>query len=397
MDRSLVVTGKSIEQALDKAAVLLHCDTKNIGYEIMQEGKSGRNVTVPFKLRVTAIADFAKTKSAEILEEEAELTPNLPWLANTLAPLFPDMFCKALEEAFQAAVSEEFPEPKHNIPVIDIDAPILEIPAEAIAGSRVVDHKGDVRIYGDIKRGVMIKAAGKVQIVGEVDNAYIEAGGDVGIAGGLLGTVRSLQGNVAVNFIQGGRIEAPFGDIYIKESCIHSEIHAGMRIRVGENILGGTCYGEQQIKTNVAGSNLGAPTNLISGINKRIQDDIEKLRKRVERHTARIAECDRLRSELLPVEERGEELPIEDRVRLWHAAIRKGRIHADLRRLAKEKSRLLGIINTERNTGVCVKDRVYPKVKIIIDDAPWEVKKETQYVKFTKDYDQGIIRINPYM
>src|SRR5947209_456495 len=106
MVRSLVVTGKSLEQALGRASVLLHCDLANVGYEIVQEGKLGRNgvMETPFKLRVMAIAPTPTDLAPDVDTEEAEFTPNLPWLANTLAPLPPDAFCQALEDAFLDAV-----------------------------------------------------------------------------------------------------------------------------------------------------------------------------------------------------------------------------------------------------------------------------------------------------
>src|SRR5580704_18865311 len=108
MERSLVVTGKSLEHALTKASVLLHCDLAHIGYEIVQQGRSGRNGTpeTPFKLRVSAMAPDAESDKSATDAEEAMFTPNLPWLANTLAPLLPDMFCKALDQAFMDAVRE---------------------------------------------------------------------------------------------------------------------------------------------------------------------------------------------------------------------------------------------------------------------------------------------------
>jgi len=97
MERSLVVTGKSLEQALTKASVLLHCDPANVGYEIVQLGKIGRSgvAETPYKLRVSAMSPTADSGNQASNAEEELFTPHLPWLANTLAPLLPDMFCMA--------------------------------------------------------------------------------------------------------------------------------------------------------------------------------------------------------------------------------------------------------------------------------------------------------------
>jgi len=83
-------------------------------------------------------------------------------------------------------------------------------------------------------------------------------------------------------------------------------------------------------------------------------------------------------------------------VRLWKAAIRKGRVQADLQQMAKEKSTLLGLVNTQKNSRVCVKDRICPKVRVVVDDAAQEIQKTTQYVTYSKDYGTGQIRTTSY-
>jgi hypothetical protein len=399
MDRSLVVTGKTLEQALSKASVLLHCAPERIGYEIVQPGKPGRNGTpeVPFKLRVSELAPTPSAEDAKKDAEEEEFTPQLPWLANTLAPLPPETFCQALEQAFMDAVREG---PTHielgPPPPAPEDAPLKEVSGEALAAGTTLEHDGHVRVFGDLRRGVTIKATGNVQIVGELGGGVIETRGDVTVSGGVSGTIRTINGNVTCKFVQGGTIDALFGNVTVTESAMHANLHAGFCVKIGDVVLGGVCYGEKRVDANLAGAELGVPTVLVSGLNKRLSDRIEEIRLRAERHAVRLQECDRLRQQLLPVEERGEELPIEDRVRLWKAAIKKGRIQADLQRLAREKSTLLGLVNTQKNSRVCVKDKIHPKVRVVVDDAALEIRKTTQYVTFSKDYDSGQLRTTSY-
>jgi len=399
MERSLVVTGKSLEQALTKASVLLHCDPANVGYEIVQLGKIGRSgvAETPYKLRVSAMSPTADSGNQASNAEEELFTPHLPWLANTLAPLLPDMFCKALEQAFMDAVREAPaildlgpPPPAPN------DAPMKELSGDALTQGSTLDFDGHVRVFGNVRKGVTVKATGNIQVVGEVEAAVLEARGDVTVSGGLLGTIRSENGNVTCKFVQGGTIDAPFGNITIAESAMHATMHAGFCAKIGDVLLGGVCYGERRVDTRIAGSEMGVPTVLYAGLNKMLSDRIEEIRLRAERHMTRLQECERLRAELLPVEERGDELPIEDRVRLWKAAIKKGRIQADLQRMAREKAALLGLVNTEKSSKVCVKDRICPKVRVVVDDAVLEVKKTTQYVTFSKDYENGQLRTTSY-
>jgi len=273
---------------------------------------------------------------------------------------------------------------------------VKELSGDTLGQGSTLEFDGHVRIFGNVRKGVSIKATGNVQIVGEVEAAVIDARGDVTVSGGLLGTIRSGNGNVTVKFVQGGTIDAPFGNVTVLESAMQANLHSGFCVKVGDVLLGGTCYGERRVDVRIAGSDMGIPTVMYAGLNKMLSDRIEEIRLRAERHANRLQECERLRAELLPVEERGDELPIEDRVRLWKAAIKKGRIHADLQRLAREKAVLLGLINVEKSSKVCVKDRICPKVRVVVDDAVLEVKKVTQYVTFSKDYESGQLRTTSY-
>ena len=80
MEKSLVVQGKSLEDALDKAAILLHCPKERIAYEILQEPRPGRygQPGVLCKLRVTPVA-----LAAEELDPDGTSAPDveerLPW------------------------------------------------------------------------------------------------------------------------------------------------------------------------------------------------------------------------------------------------------------------------------------------------------------------------------
>ena len=58
MEKSLVVQGKSLDEAMDKAATLLHCPKERIAYEILQEPRPGRygQPGVLCKLRVTPVS-----------------------------------------------------------------------------------------------------------------------------------------------------------------------------------------------------------------------------------------------------------------------------------------------------------------------------------------------------
>jgi hypothetical protein len=395
MEKSLVVHGKSLEGALQKGEVLLHCPKERIAYEILQEPKAahGGYPRVPCKLRITPVAPAAEEmETPEALEAIEE---RVPWQEWDLEALPCRIFLMSLQNLIglaprtplfsdPAPLPEEFPEPRY------------EQVGDVTGNHGSIRHGGDVRIYGNVRKGARIEAAGGIHILGDVETAFLDAGGDIIITGGLLGTARSRCGNVACKFAQGARLDAHQGDITVQESAMHSHLRAGRSMFVGDILLGGSSYAELLLETRMAGSPSGIPTTLTAGRNKRLLEEIEVIRLQAVRLVGELRIQDTVCNTLLPREEAGTRLPVADRLRLWRALMAKTRINDSLTQMSRQKSRLLGMINVDRSARVCVTDRAYPNVKISVDELTMELQNLTQFVTFSKDYDAGALRITPY-
>jgi len=395
MRHSLIVQAKSLEEALNKAAVLLHCAKEAVAYEILQAPKPGRygQPGTPCKLRACPVAGPVEEESQAGLEGLFEKGSTLPLPPADLGVLSPSAFLALLASAGSEPEPEAAPE----------ETPVLEAAERRdIVGdvspltTGVLAHAGDLRIYGSVRKGMVVKAAGSIQVIGDVETAVLDAGGDIAITGGLLGSVRSAQGQVTCRFAQGARINAPQGDITVQESAMHAHLHAGRGVTVGDIVLGGTCYGECWIEARIAGSESGVPALLQSGPNRRLYDELEEIRRQAQVTVQQLSEQVRVTQALRPYEERGEARTTEERVRLWHATVQSARLHAILARLARQKERRLGMINSVRSARIGIASRAYPKVKISIDELTWEVPALTQFACFTRDYELGEIRMTPF-
>jgi len=394
-EKSFVVVGKILEAALDKAAIILHCPKERIAYEIMQQPKPGKygQPGTPCKLRVTPVAPAAETLDAEggLDDEERLLRVALPQSRDDMAVLPCADFLRLLEEAL--AREEAGGKPGEDVP--DTQTTVREIAGNVGLATGGVHHDGDLRVLGNVLKGMTVRASGHIHIQGDVETAFVDAGGNITIDGGLLGTARSATGNVSCRFAQGAQIDATLGNVRVRESSMHSTLHAGGEITIGGILLGGTCYGEQGVQAHTAGSPTNVATTITAGRNARLYEEIEQTRARALRHIERLGECERARLELLPAEESGTPLGVPDRVRLWQMSVRRVRLARDLHRLTRQKSRLLGMINGEHSSRICVEGSVYPQVKIFLDEAALEVRALTQFATFSKDYETGELRITP--
>ena len=395
MEKSLVVQGKSLEDALDKAALLLHWPKERIAYEILQEPTPGRygQSGVPCKLRVTPVSPAAEELAPDNPRmQEAE--QRLPGAERDLEVMPSPVFLLSLQNLVSLVPRVSlFPDPT---PMPPTQQEPREIIGDVNLGSGPLCHDGDVRIHGHVRKGLRVQAAGSIHVLGDVETAFLDAGGDIVLTGGLLGTARSRAGSIACRFAQGARLDAPQGDIAIRESAMHAHIRAGRSVTVGDILLGGSCYAEGLIEVRIAGSDSGVPTTLIAGPNKRLYEEVEAIRDRAQRTIAELRENDALCRALLPQEEAGAALPVSDRLRLWRALAAKARAGDALMQMSRQKSRLLGMINADHTARVCVTGRAYPRVKVIVDDQAQDLRDVIQYATFSKDYEAGELRITPY-
>ena len=143
-----------------------------------------------------------------------------------------------------------------------------------------VDYDGSVVVKGDVASGMKIKVSGDVQIFGMVENATIEAGGNVDIKLGAVGRVDVTDNPEAENSMQincKGNLTAAYlenvsanvgGDMLIKSRVSNCVINTGYQIIVGNSqqeksgIVGGHVTAGSIIRAEVLGSSACALTSV---------------------------------------------------------------------------------------------------------------------------------------
>ncbi len=252
-EKSLVVVGKSLEIALDKAAILLHCPKERIAYEILQQSKPGKygQPGTPCKLRVTPVAPAAEALEAHggMDEEEKLLRVVLPITREDMGA----MPCRAFLSLLENEVRREANSTVFDEPAAAGDEPLREVIGNVGLATGAISHAGDLYIHGSVLKGMTVRASGHVHILGDVETAFVDAGGNITIDGGLLGTARSAHGRITCRFAQGAQMDAAGGDIHVRESAMHSALHAAGEIAIGGTLLGGSCYGERGVNVHTAG------------------------------------------------------------------------------------------------------------------------------------------------
>jgi uncharacterized protein (DUF342 family) len=154
---------------------------------------------------------------------------------------------------------------------------VLEVENVCLKTGNIV-FEGTIKVKGDIEAGMHVKVRGDVIVLGMVETAQINAGGNVAVQGGVVGHANShpgahglppdaaqieCGGSVQARFIENVRIKA--GDtIQIDAQAHNCELFARNQVIVGKpgarnsHLAGGTTHATQLIKV----LNLGSPNGI---------------------------------------------------------------------------------------------------------------------------------------
>ena len=218
--------------------------------------------------------------------------------------------------------------------------------------------KGAVDIGGTVHSGFEVIAAGHIIVKGLVDNATLQAGGDVQIGGGVFHAdsgVICADGNVTAKFAQNAKIRAG-GDIFIAGPALNCDllsasqvILAGKRAR----LIGGVVSATGGVEVPQLGSTAEVTTRVEVGVN---------------RQAINIVKCE---------------------IRQCEAAIEAGQAtDADKEALLRRLHELLN--PAEKNAVIKVSGTVYPGVTVSLFHNDYTFSTEARHCKIWLDQEQKI-------
>jgi uncharacterized protein (DUF342 family) len=159
---------------------------------------------------------------------------------------------------------------------------------------------GAVQVSGDVHSGMTVKATGDIEVAGTVEDALLEAGGDVTIKGGIMGSDADYDGpgkkihatikcggSCTVKFAQDANIVAGNG-IFIHETAMQCELGAAHQIIVGDkgsrkgDLIGGIARATMLVKAQNIGSDDHPRTVVIVGNDKDLHERLHECNKKRE-------------------------------------------------------------------------------------------------------------------
>lgn len=156
-----------------------------------------------------------------------------------------------------------------------------EVPVDLDNTTGDIDYDGNVLVRGNVRAGFSLKATGDITVIGVVEGAYVNAGGDVTINRGVQGMNKAeirAGGNIVAKFIENATVVCK-GNLET-DSILHSSISAGGGVTVqGRNglIVGGTVRSARNVVAKQIGNEMGTATNVYVGVDPMLRRRVNEL------------------------------------------------------------------------------------------------------------------------
>lgn len=161
--------------------------------------------------------------------------------------------------------------------------PVLVIEGDIDFNVGNIDFKGSVVVKGYVHPGFSVKATGDITLEQDIEDAQLEAGGNIQVKMGITGkgdTVVKAGGTLEAKYIQNSKVEA-VGVISIEDSIVNSHVFSNQKVLVKSQhgkILGGEVIALEEIEVQSAGSEAVSNTQLTVGKNLELEKEIETIR-----------------------------------------------------------------------------------------------------------------------
>ena len=178
-----------------------------------------------------------------------------------------------------------------------------------------VTFDGAIQVKGLVKDGMKVSCTGDVMVGGGIEAGEIEAGGNVVIRGGVFGHSEynghlsdrnswfsakvHAKGSIAARYAENACLEAE-GDVVLEDYAMHSEITSLTRVVIGKpgsrkgRCMGGHTRATVSIRVAEAGADTSPTTVLQAGHNPMVQEELDRLAQRIEKHRTEIANLQKI-------------------------------------------------------------------------------------------------------
>jgi uncharacterized protein (DUF342 family) len=257
-----------------------------------------------------------------------------------------------------------------------------------------IDFNGSVHIRGSVLPGFSVKAGGNIIVEKNVEDAYIEADGDIVIKMGITG-----KGSCKV--IANGSIKANY--IEVQDSIINSKVFSNDKISVTAKhgkIIGGEVTARHEVIVNVIGSQKENITHITVGRSLYIEREMNEIRQEMDKWRVKVDDTlRRIKSSFGEglFENPKEFIKILPPVKKKNCLLLLKELtdyNKELKILSEKQKVVEKKLKLEREPVIIVKELIFPGLIAQIKKRKRRVEQKLENVKLFEDPKEKVIRIS---
>lgn len=251
---------------------------------------------------------------------------------------------------------------------------------------------GTVSVKGNVGDGFSVKAAGNIEVFGNVGKCLLDAEGDIVVHQGVLGkgegSVRCGR-SLYSKFIENANVVAG-ENVLVTDGIIHSHVDANKMILCQgkrAQVVGGRLRAAEEINSKILGSVAGTETLLEVGYDPKSKERLAELGDMKTGVEKELEEVDLNIKTLESFQRVQKKLPEEKARYLAEQSEKRSQLLSKLEEISRELGSINSYLAQLTTIGkISASEKVYPGVRVSVKTASLAVRTEFKYVTF---YLQG--------
>lgn len=243
-----------------------------------------------------------------------------------------------------------------------------------------LDAAGSLKIGKNITCDFKVAVAHDLEVGGNVEDAVVQAGGNILIRGGFFGGGKGrlvAGGDVTAKYVENQKIRAG-GCCYIGGECHNADVYADDSVTVvgrPGNIVGGSVAAKHLVKAGVIGNSAGVPTHIRVAYDMKTVERLREVAHEIERISADEKRIKEAMVVLYKLELNGK-LPPDKKQALDQFKAYMRDLPVLLDDLKREQDELKSQLQELTGARIVAEERVYPGVVIHFGPVYKEIQEE---------------------
>jgi uncharacterized protein (DUF342 family) len=266
--------------------------------------------------------------------------------------------------------------------------PVYTVPGDVNLHTGNILFLGTVIVRGNVEDGFSVKAAGNIEVMGNVGKAMLDAEGDIIVHQGVLGKnegkVRCGK-NMYAKFIEHAYVEAE-NNVIVTDGILHSYVDSNKKIICQgrrASIVGGRLRAAEEINAKNLGSVAGAETILEVGYDPKSKEKLIELNTSIDNFSKEMEELERNINTLENLKKVQKNLPEEKEKFLVELNEKRMKILSEMKEIKTQAEEIKHHLASLKIKGkISASERVFPGVKIYLKDVMDKVRVEQKAVTY---------------